>query len=351
MYVCTWYICTYILLPVRRVWQEKFDKRSLTMSMVIMDRPITRLVKLLFILLLLCHCLLPHWLAGSLSCVCTEIHWLVSSGSLSYYSELTKPQPMSIPCMHVLFIQNICHHWPLHKSLYCWTLICAWDRLWKQSPQMASSMLRVPCLIHSAHLYAVMSHTACTSAHVSSLSPSSTLAGVLGLLLLEVAEGEMLYVSSWYLSIDTWHCVILLCWDKHNFVQIEDWLMGSGRGIGYSICECKSRVKSCLGKQDILPTKCLLQLWKVQKKSLLHHLHLSLPMLFPPLPSISGKSPLPSPPSTPNPTSPSTPLPSHPLSLSSTPLPSHLSHPTHCCHVLTIHTPLYFVNGLKLTVL
>ena len=28
-------------------------------------------------------------------------------------------------------------------------------------------------------------------------------------------------------------------------------LMGSGNGIGNSICECKSRVKSCLGKQDI----------------------------------------------------------------------------------------------------
>ena len=52
-------------------------------------------------------------------------------------------------------------------------------------------------IIHSAHLYTVYdTHTACTSAHVSSLSPSSTLAGVLGLLLLKVAEGEMLYVSS-----------------------------------------------------------------------------------------------------------------------------------------------------------
>ena len=52
-------------------------------------------------------------------------------------------------------------------------------------------------IIHSAHLYTVYdTHTAFTSAHVSSLSSSSTLAGVLGLLLLKVAEGEMLYVSS-----------------------------------------------------------------------------------------------------------------------------------------------------------
>ena len=48
-------------------------------------------------------------------------------------------------------------------------------------------------IIHSAHLCTVYdTHTACTSAHMSSLSSSSTLAGVLGLLLLEVTEGEML---------------------------------------------------------------------------------------------------------------------------------------------------------------
>ena len=169
--------------------------------------------------------------AGSLSCVYSDVYCPRSKslGCLSYshYSEIIKPKPISLPCTCVICTEYVCVTTDLFTNLYnVEPFLCMVQAVEAAPPPppvrwyarglrvrsstllictlytililhvLLRSLTREECLIHSAHLYAVMSHTACTSAHMSSLSPSSTLAGVLGLLLLKVAEGEMLYVSS-----------------------------------------------------------------------------------------------------------------------------------------------------------
>ena len=78
----------------------------------------------------------------------------------------------------------------------------------------------------------------------------------------------------WYMTVC--HFAVL----RQAQLCTKNGLMGSGNGIGNSICECKSRVKSCLGKQDVLPHKVPSSVVKGTKEIICFTLSMAWSSLF-----------------------------------------------------------------------